>query len=483
MADAEGRLETALDTWLAAVRAMHATVARLVEATVPASVAPSAYVTPDTSLAAAAAITLTPTQRLICERVLNVFETGTLGGRYGAISIFADGPNLIRQVTYGRSQTTEYGKLGDLVRRYVAAGGTFSEALRGYVPLIGNTALVDDARFKDLLRRAGNEDPVMQRVQDVFFDERYFQPALAWAAANGFTEALSALVIYDSFIHSGSILSFLRARFPELPPARGGSERLWITQYMAARHDWLSNHERADLRASAYRTRDLTREIGRGNWDLSQLPILANGTPVDARSLLLGVAAVAPGDTDIPYLGQPDRGAAVEEEEIWGDEGRSTGFAAAAVDSSVAALAGQILASGRIGLATTHVSGQLDQATARQNVVDGAAGLPARRSAYGGAPGGTVPLDAQMLRGLLALAERFSFSVSELAGGSHSANSRHYVGTAVDVNIVNGRRVGATHPDLPAFMTLCRQLGATEMRAPGDAHHDTHVHAAWPRPI
>lgn len=477
MADAEGSLESVLDALLTAARSMHATVGRLIEATAHSSASPGAATE---TAAAGAAPPLTPMQRLLCERVLNVFETGTPNGRYGAISIFADGPNLIRQVTYGRSQTTEYGKLGNLVQRYVAAGGAFSEALRSYVPLIGNTALVDDARFKDLLRWAGNEDPVMQRVQDVFFDERYFQPALDWAAANGFVEALSMLVIYDSFIHSGSILGLLRARFPEVPPARGGNEKIWITQYMAARHGWLSNHERADLRASAYRTRDLTREIGRGNWDLSKLPIIANGTPVDVGPLRMGVAA-APGESDIPYLGP--LGGVPEQEEIWGDEGRYGGSAATmAADSGSAAISVQLLAGGRIAFASTHVSGHQDQATAQQNVTDAVAGLPARRSAYDGAPSGTVLLDSQMLRGLLALTERFSFSVSELAGGAHSPNSRHYAGTAADINVINGRRVGASHPDLLAFMALCRQLGATEMRGPGDAHHDTHVHAAWPRP-
>jgi len=59
----------------------------------------------------------------------------------------------------------------------------------------------------------------MRQVQDVFFDKRYFQPAMTWADSNGFALPLSALVIYDSFVHSASILGFLRKRFPEEPPA------------------------------------------------------------------------------------------------------------------------------------------------------------------------------------------------------------------------------------------------------------------------
>jgi len=66
---------------------------------------------------------LSPEQKRPIEHVVNVFETGTPDGDYGAISIYADGPHDIRQITYGRSQTTEYGNLRDLVQRYVAANG------------------------------------------------------------------------------------------------------------------------------------------------------------------------------------------------------------------------------------------------------------------------------------------------------------------------------------------------------------------------
>jgi hypothetical protein len=218
--------------------------------------------------AAAADLGLSQVQHLVCERVINVFETGSVQGNYAAISIFEDGPNDIRQITYGRSQTTEYGNLRELVQMYVDAGGRFSDDMREFVPLIGRTALVDNSRFKDLLRRAGAGDPVMRQTQDVFFDRRYFQPAMSWASANGFTRALSALIIYDSFIHSGSILDLLRSRFPELPPARGGNEQVWIREYVDVRNNWLLNHHRPAVRASAYLpyprpgTRDRARQLG-----------------------------------------------------------------------------------------------------------------------------------------------------------------------------------------------------------------------------
>ena len=93
-----------------------------------------------------------------------------------------------------------------------------------------------------------------------------------------------------------------------------------------------------------------------------------------------------------------------------------------------------------------------------------------------------MALSSNMLSGLLGLAERYSFAVSELCGGSHNPNSKHYAGLAFDINEINGKPVSAGHPDLEAFKALCRKLGATEVLGPGQPHHATHVHAGWPRP-
>ena len=224
---------------------------------------------------------LTASQKLVCERIVNVFETGSVRGDYGNISIFNDGPGKIRQITYGRSQTTEYGNLRELVEMYVAAKGKYSESLRQYASIIGNTALVDNATFKSLLQKAGREDPVMEQTQDAFFEKRYFKPALDWATQNGFTQALSMLVIYDSFIHSGSILGFLRSRFSENVPSSGGDEKTWISEYVNVRQNWLATHSMTILRGTVYRTQCFLREIAKGNWDLTQLPISAHGVLVD----------------------------------------------------------------------------------------------------------------------------------------------------------------------------------------------------------
>ena len=294
----------------------------------------------------ASSLTLTAAQKSICERILNAFETGSADGDYSNISIYRDGPHDIRQITYGRSQTTEYGHLRELVANYAAAGGTHSAALGAYVERIGHQPLVDNSTFKNLLRAAGASDPVMRRTQDLFFDRRYFQPAMKWAGEQGFTEALSALVIYDSFNHSGGILPFLRSRFPELPPAAGGDERTWIRQYVAVCHDWLATHSRPILQNTIYRTRCFRNQIALQNWDLSQVPIDANGVAVRPKAVpqLAPQLIVGAGDSGnlfwqvaeekvIPFLGpeaiqsfsEQLRMAALAEWELFGRQERNIG--------------------------------------------------------------------------------------------------------------------------------------------------------------
>lgn len=223
---------------------------------------------------------LSPTQRSLITRVINTAESGKPEGNYAALVIYADGPHGIRQITYGCAQTTEYGNLRELVMMYVDASGQYSEQLKPYIDKIGATALIDDDNFKTLLRNAGRNDPVMRKIQDEFFEIRYFKPAMAWADKNGFVEALSALIIYDSFIHSGSILWIIRSTFPTSPPAKGGNEREWVTQYTEARRDWLLHHPKAIVQKSAYRTKAYIEQIKKNNWDLSIVPINMNGTNV-----------------------------------------------------------------------------------------------------------------------------------------------------------------------------------------------------------
>jgi len=223
---------------------------------------------------------LTVKQKSIFVQTINVFESGSVQGNYACLSVHADGPHNIRQITFGRSQTTEHSGLDKLVTLYIDNGGIYSAALKPYLDKIGVYSLVDDDNFKSLLVKAGKNDPIMQIVQDKFFDDNFFAPAMGWADVYKFVLPLSGLVIYDSFIHSGGILSLLRSRFAERPPLLGGDEKIWINDYVNVRQDWLAHHENPELHITVYRTQLFKNEIARGNWDLSQLPLHTNGVDI-----------------------------------------------------------------------------------------------------------------------------------------------------------------------------------------------------------
>lgn len=130
-----------------------------------------------------------------------------------------------------------------------------------------------------------------------------------------------------------------------------------------------------------------------------------------------------------------------------------------------------------------HVSGVKDQASAYHNLLHTSQGQRAKRSYYGRAPGGSTVLDIRMLRALYILRrEGYSFRITEFAGGSHASKSRHYAGTAFDLDKLNGRKISSSHPLYRRFIRRCQELGATQVFGPGTRGHRTHLHIAWSTP-
>jgi chitosanase len=207
-------------------------------------------------------------------QVVRYFETGkVVGADYGALSIYNDGPGNRRQVTYGASQTTEFGNLKDLIQMYVDAKGIKASDFKPYLTKIGNEkppSLAADGFFISLLKSAAL-DPIMHTVQDAFFLKHYFNPAQSWFTKNGFTLPLSLLVVYDSYVHSGSIPDFLRNKFAEKVPVNGGNEKEWIQEYVDARDTWLENNtSRPILQQTDYRTDSFIHAIRQENWLLDK---------------------------------------------------------------------------------------------------------------------------------------------------------------------------------------------------------------------
>lgn len=212
--------------------------------------------------------------------VLNIFETGQPDADYSNVTLLKDATDddgrKFVQITYGRHQTTEQSHLKALLEKYVENKGMYATAIAPFLDKIGTGELVTNGGFLNTLRSAGKNDSIMRDTQDTFFDAVYYQPAFEWFEENGFTLPLSMLVVYDSFIHSGGILDFLRKRFSARTPKNGGTERMWVRSYTRTRNEWLIAHPDEIIRKTAYRTAALMREIDKSNW-LLNMPIVAQG--------------------------------------------------------------------------------------------------------------------------------------------------------------------------------------------------------------
>jgi hypothetical protein len=143
-------------------------------------------------------------------------------------------------------------------------------------------------------------------------------------------------------------------------------------------------------------------------------------------------------------------------------------------------LAKQILGDKGVTLLNSHVGGQNDpDSTARQNIEDTSNGRPARTSPWSDVGVKKVELSANLLEGMVSLGKDYDFRVTTIAGGDHSSGSYHYAGTAVDIDQIDGKAVGAGNPKVAKVKSACKRLGAVEILGPGDPGHDTHVHCAW----
>lgn len=240
---------------------------------------------------------LTATQGRTVEAIVNLFETGHVLGDYGQVTVLAGDTG---HLTFGRSQTTlGSGNLHRLLERYCGnAGARFGRLLASFLPQVAarDAALDTNARLHNLLR-ATADDPVMRDVQDQFFTDVYFHPAMKAAERDGITRPLGRAVVYDSFVHGS--WARIRDRVQGTPAARG--EMAWIPDYVAARRHWLATHSRPDLRATVYRMDAFLRLIELDAWGL-ELPLVVRGAEISPTTL----SGTPPGAYDGPHPGTRD---------------------------------------------------------------------------------------------------------------------------------------------------------------------------------
>lgn len=215
----------------------------------------------------------------LIRKILTCFEQSSTEIKYDKIYLWNDGPNKTKQITVSFG-ITEWGNLKKLISSYNARDGKYRKILERYADKIGKISLVNEKEFIDTLSLAGKTDPVMRECQDNIFDSVYIQPALAWCERNNLILPLSKLVIADSYLHSGSILPFLRNSFSEKVPANGGDEKKWIQEYCRVRRQWLATNSNKILNNTVYRVDFMQTQVINDNWNLDKFPVVANGVKI-----------------------------------------------------------------------------------------------------------------------------------------------------------------------------------------------------------
>jgi len=240
---------------------------------------------------------LTPSQGQAARAIVNLFETGSVLGDYGQVTLL---PGDTGRLTYGRSQTTlGSGNLYLLLARYCAnAGARFGARLQALLPAFQAQAasLDTDGPAQNLLRACA-DDHVMRETQDAFFDEGYWQPAQRAAQKLGLASALAVAVVYDSHIHGawGKLRDATTAAAGD--PSQIG-EQAWISAYVQQRRAWLAGNSNAILRGTVYRMDAFQRLIDQGYWGLP-LPLVVRGQEISLAAL----SATPPGCYDGPQPG------------------------------------------------------------------------------------------------------------------------------------------------------------------------------------
>jgi chitosanase len=230
-------------------------------------------------------------QKKTAQGIINIFETGRLAGNYGAVVV---APGDRGHLTYGRSQTTlASGGLFILIKDYCnTTGAQFADALRPFLDRLQamDLSLDNDMNLRSLLARAGG-DPVMQQVQDQFFDKNYWATAsrVALTSLQGapLTSVLGITTVYDSVIHGSFplIRNMTNAAFTAIP-----DEKAWVAKYVQLRRGWLANNADLGLRKCVYRMDALGSLITANKWQL-ELPLTVLGIQITDQSF--GPAAPA----------------------------------------------------------------------------------------------------------------------------------------------------------------------------------------------
>ncbi len=222
-------------------------------------------------------------KKRVIQAIVNIFETGSPHGDYGKVTVIPGDPG---HLTYGRSQTTlASGNLFLLLKSYCENGDAlYRSEISNYLNRVAarDYSLDFDTSFKSLLKKAA-DDPVMQSVQDDFFDRVYWEPALRAATILKLEFPLSVAVVYDSHIH-GSWVKIKSRVVDKLGYPHECGEKEWVEAYVNTRKEWLATHPIEILRRTVYRMDTFLNLISENRWQL-ELPLWIRGIRLDEATV------------------------------------------------------------------------------------------------------------------------------------------------------------------------------------------------------
>ena len=234
------------------------------------------------------------------------YITGIYEGGKPDYCALADSPTDPGGLSYGKHQASETsGNLKDMLDRYSNSTDPAPDpAIKADLDKQLNDNFSDDgksytgsaaqrAKLKQVLKKAC-KDPAMQKTQDQFFKEQFYDPAVAKAAQYGVTTPLGKAIYYDMQIQGPGLVDGFSTRALKKwsqangvdPPAtacrpqdpNGPDEREFLLMVDAERRAKMQAST-TDYHNTTYRPDGFDRLLDANNMDLSQDFVL-QGQPV-----------------------------------------------------------------------------------------------------------------------------------------------------------------------------------------------------------
>jgi chitosanase len=143
-------------------------------------------------------------EKIKAAAIVNIFETGSVSGEFGAVGILDDGAGI----SYGIGQFTHRsGALRAVVEKYLVKGGPIARPVfEKYLPALSSrrkkdlAALATSDEFISALKKAARTVEMHNAQAEVAF-ESYMRPAILECERLGFSTPLALAVLYDSLVH------------------------------------------------------------------------------------------------------------------------------------------------------------------------------------------------------------------------------------------------------------------------------------------